>query len=63
MTTERVRNPTNLKLLLYVDFGSQPARAITAFCKLNEIDHEIKLIAMRKREHMKEPYISINPTR
>lgn len=58
----RARNPENLKLILYVDFASQPARAIAGFCLLNGIDHELKVIAMRKKEHMKEPYISINPT-
>ena len=61
-TNTRARNPEKLKLILYVDLASQPARAITAFCLLNGIDHELKVVAMRKKEHMKEPYISINPT-
>ena len=52
----------DLKVLLYVDLSSQPARAITAFCKLNNIAHEVKPINMGKKEHMKEPYISIAPS-
>ena len=60
-SADPVRNPANLKLVLYVDFGSQPARAIAGFCKLNGIAHELKMVPLRKREHMKEPFISINP--
>ena len=60
---DSVRNPPNLKVLLYCDMGSQPARCITAFCRMTGIEHEVKLVAMRKYEHQKEPYISINPTK
>ena len=28
-------------LKLYIDHGSQPSRAVLAFCKFNQIEHEI----------------------
>ena len=46
------RNPPGIKLVLYVDFVSQPSRAIMAFCKLNGIEFEERLVAVRKGEHM-----------
>ena len=57
------RNPPNIKLILWIDFGSQPSRALIAFCRLNHIDHELKEISIFRGEHMKEPYILVNPAK
>jgi len=61
METKTVRNPESLKLVLYVDMASQPARAVMAFCISNKLKHEIKYVAVRKGEHRQEPFASINP--
>ena len=59
-----MRNPPNLKLKLYIDYASQPARALIGFCRLNGIDHELKSVAMRKGEHMQEPFkTQVNPAK
>ena len=51
----------HLKVILYLDMGSQPARAILGFCLMNGIRHEVKLVAIRKGEHMSDEYSKINP--
>ena len=63
MDSAAKRNPPNIKLILWIDFMSQPARALIAFCRLNQIDHELKEISINKGEHMKEPYSLINPAK
>ena len=45
-------------LVLYIDYASQPSRAILAFCRLNGIEHELRLVAVRKGEHMGEEYVT-----
>ena len=52
---------SNLKLLLYVDIGSQAARAIMTFVRAMGLKHEIKTVAMRRLEHKSDEYMKINP--
>jgi len=49
------------KIIIYVDYSSQPSRAVAAFCKLIKIPHEVKEIRVAKGEHRKEDYQKINP--
>lgn len=49
------------KLRLYVDFLSQPSRAVLIFCSLNNIDVDIKSVNLVKGEHRKAEFKSINP--
>ena len=32
---------SNKKLTIYIDWASQPSRAVLAFCKINKIPHEV----------------------
>ena len=52
---------TDTKILLYVDWGSQPCRAIAAFCELAGIPFELKMIRLGKGEARTEEYKKINP--
>ena len=36
------------KLTLYVDWASQPSRAVVAFCRINKIEHELVVIRISK---------------
>ena len=36
------------KLILWVNVASQPSRAIVAFCRLNNLEHEVKMVDMRR---------------
>ena len=57
-------NPPGIKLILYIDFRSQPARALISFCRLNGIQAELKEIHMFKGEHMKPPFsVEVNPAK
>ena len=57
-------NPPGIKLILYIDFRSQPARALIAFCRLNGIQAELKEIILFKGEHMKPPFSTeVNPAK
>jgi len=58
-----MRNPPGVKLTLFIDYRSQPARAIMGLCQLNGIEHERKEVLMWKGEHMKEPFITVNPAK
>ena len=51
----------NLKLVLWVNAASQPSRSIIAFCRLNNIAHEVKMVDMGRGQHRKEPFTKINP--
>ena len=46
-----------------MNVASQPARAVASFCRLQNFDHELKMVDMRKGAHRKEPYMSVNPTK
>ena len=48
-------------IILYIDYLSQPSRAILAFCLLNKIPHEIKQIRIFKGEGRSEEFKKINP--
>ena len=51
------------KIVLWVDKVSQPARAVIGFCRLAQIDHELKELAMFKGEHLTEDFAKINPAK
>eukprot|EP00898_Chlorokybus_atmophyticus_P006108 jgi/Chlat1/6499/Chrsp45S05990 len=46
---------------LYVDLMSQPSRSVVLFCRCNDIEHELVVVNIYKREHLKAPYAAINP--
>ncbi|KAL5551662.1 hypothetical protein UlMin_001838 [Ulmus minor] len=50
-----------MKLKVFVDRLSQPARAILIFCKVNGIEFEEVSVDIAKREHVKPEYKAINP--
>ena len=55
------RNPPGVKLILYVDMMSQPSKALVAFCRLNGIEHELRMISVMKAEFKSKDYAKINP--
>ena len=40
----------NIKLIIYVDMASQPSRSVLAFCRINQIPHEMKVLRVGKGE-------------
>ena len=48
-------------MIIYVDWVSQPARAVVSFCRLNNIPFEAKEIRIFKMQHMTDEYATINP--
>ncbi|KAL5551661.1 hypothetical protein UlMin_001837 [Ulmus minor] len=50
-----------MKLKVFVDRLSQPARAILIFCKANGIEFEEVSLDITKREHKKPEFKAINP--
>jgi len=50
-----------MTLTLYIDYLSQPSRAVLAFCIFNKIPHEIKEIRVLKGETRSPEYKKINP--
>lgn len=46
---------------LYVDFMSQPSRAVWAFCLIAKIPFELKETKIAKMEMRTEEYKKINP--
>jgi len=48
-------------LKVYVDMMSQPSRAVLAFCKLNDIPHEVVLTDIAKGLNRTPSYLAINP--
>ena len=59
----RVRNPSGIKLILYVDFMSQPSQALIAFCRMNGIEHEIRKVSVVQAENKSKEFSKINPAR
>ena len=49
------------KLSLYIDYSSQPSRAILAFCEINSIPHEVKEIRISKGQQKSAEFLQINP--
>ena len=52
---------TNRKLVIYVDWASQPARAVVALCRLNNIAHDVKEVRIFKKENHTAEYGKVNP--
>ena len=52
---------TERKLIIYIDWVSQPSRALVSFCRHNNIPSEIREIRIFKMEHMSDEYVKINP--
>ncbi|XP_071920107.1 glutathione S-transferase T1-like isoform X2 [Coffea arabica] len=50
-----------MKLKVFADRGSQPARAVLIFCKANGIEFEEVQIQLAKGEHKSPEYEAINP--
>ena len=48
-------------MIIYVDWVSQPARAVVSFCRLNNIPFEAREIRIFKMQHMTDEYAKINP--
>ena len=48
-------------LKLYIDYASQPSRAILAFCLLNKIEHTVVETRIAKMEHKSPEFLKINP--
>ena len=57
------RNPDHLKLVLYADLVSQPARAVVAFCQKNKINFERKDIGVMRGGARTEDFAKISPTK
>ncbi len=49
------------KITLYIDWASQPSRAVMSFCDLNNIPYEIKEVRIFKGEHKTPEFLQINP--
>src|SRR4051812_24268692 len=50
-------------LELYVDYMSQPSRAVLLFCRINNIPHQVRLTQLMKRDQLKPEYSMVNPMR
>ncbi|KAE8662698.1 Glutathione S-transferase T1 [Hibiscus syriacus] len=50
-----------MKLKVYADRMSQPARAVILFLKLNGINYEEVRVDIAKRQHLTPEYAEINP--
>ncbi|KAH8940807.1 hypothetical protein BDL97_14G004300 [Sphagnum fallax] len=48
-------------LTLYVDLLSQPCRAVTIFCRVNEIEADVQIVSLWKKETREPPFLAINP--
>ncbi|XP_022524152.2 glutathione S-transferase theta-2 [Astyanax mexicanus] len=46
---------------VYLDFLSQPCRALYIFLKHNKIPHTVQLVALRKGEHKSPDFTRLNP--
>jgi glutathione S-transferase len=49
------------KLTLYVDLLSQPCRAVAIFCRVNEIEADVQVVSVVKKETRQPPFLAINP--
>jgi glutathione S-transferase len=52
---------TNKNLTVYGDYLSQPFRSIICFCKLANIDYDVKFVNLGRGEHLTEDFKKINP--
>lgn len=48
-------------LTLYVDYVSQPARAVGILCKVTSTPFEEKTVSLVKGEHVQKPFSDVNP--
>ena len=48
------------KIVLFVNYTSQPSRAVVAFCRLNNLPHEVKVMALEHGSHRNEEFKRIN---
>jgi hypothetical protein len=60
-TTSIKRPQTEDDLTLYIDFGSQPSRAVYCFLKINKIPFKLHQVSIMNMEHRKPEYRKINP--
>ena len=51
------------KIILYVDWGSQPSRAVVGFCKINKIPFELLEIRVGRAQHLTQEFAQINPNK
>ena len=49
------------RLEVYYDFISEPSRAVVAFCKINKIPFEPKVMSVFNGDCMKPEFIELNP--
>jgi len=48
-------------ITLYLDYLSQPSRAVLAFCLFNKIPHKIEEVHILQGQHLKPRFSKINP--
>mmetsp|Transcript_26794 Transcript_26794/g.23736 ORF Transcript_26794/g.23736 Transcript_26794/m.23736 type:complete len:86 (-) Transcript_26794:416-673(-) len=51
------------EVTIYMDYISQPSRAVLAFCIFNKIPHKVVEVRVMKGEHLKPEFKAINPFR
>lgn len=56
-----MQSSTDKPIKLYLDFISQPSRAVLAFCKFNNIPHEVVEIRILKGQNKDSQYANTNP--
>ncbi|CDW75647.1 glutathione s-transferase domain-containing protein [Stylonychia lemnae] len=49
------------KLILHIDWASQPSRAIVCFCRMAKIPHEINEVRVGQLQQRDEKFTAINP--
>ena len=49
------------KILLFIDYASQPSRAVASFCDMAKIPFTLKPIRLAKGEGRTAEYQKINP--
>jgi len=52
---------SNKPIKLYIDYISQPARAVLALCKFNNIPHEVVEVRVFRNQQKTSSYAQINP--
>jgi glutathione S-transferase len=52
-----------MSLKLFIDYISQPSRAVAIFCTLTGISHEVVETRINRLEHQKNDYGVINPVK
>mmetsp|Transcript_19588 Transcript_19588/g.35951 ORF Transcript_19588/g.35951 Transcript_19588/m.35951 type:complete len:216 (+) Transcript_19588:2654-3301(+) len=48
---------------VYIDYLSQPSRAVVAFCILNQIPHEVKIVKIMEGGTRSKEFTQLNPNR